>query len=72
MSHPNDQHVIPVGDGDHRASQDCSCGPRVDDGVPHPSGARVWIHRQWLDVEARDVDDRLAGCVDLATCEGSL
>lgn len=63
MTHQNDQHVIPVGDGDHRASPDCPCGPRVDDGVPHKSGARVWIHTRWLDV---------VGGIDLATCEGSL
>lgn len=42
---PNDQHVIPTS-GEHALSDACWCSPRVDDGVPHPSGARVWIHHE--------------------------
>lgn len=46
MSNPNDQHVIPTSGREHMAAPHCWCGPRVDDGVPHSSGARVWIHNE--------------------------
>jgi hypothetical protein len=57
VTHANDQHVIPTDSGEHLASPACPCRPRVDDGVPHRSGARVWIHTRWLDIEATEERD---------------
>jgi hypothetical protein len=57
VTHANDQHVIPTDSGEHLASPACPCRPRVDDGVPHKSGARVWIHTRWLDIEATEEHD---------------
>lgn len=48
---PLDQHVVPIEDVEHRASPECPCLPRVDDGVSAANGGRVWIHKRWLDVE---------------------
>lgn len=57
----SDQHVIPDKDTlEHEASPQCWCEPRVDDGVPHPSGDRVWIHKTWRECFAdRDADQVL-------------
>lgn len=41
-----DQHVMPTTGREHLAAVDCWCSPRVDDGVPSSSGARVWIHSE--------------------------
>jgi hypothetical protein len=56
----DDQHVIPLFGRPHSVFPDCWCSPQVDDGVPHSSGARVWIHHTEENVMETKIRDEFA------------
>lgn len=39
----DDIHVVPTS-GEHKASPECWCCPRVEDGQPSAQGGRIWVH----------------------------
>ncbi len=65
----DNRHVVPV-DRPHQASVDCWCEPCVDEGVSHPSGARVWIHHDEVERLRHGIRDCAATLVKWAVAFG--